>query len=157
MLIQDTRVKLYLEGLRIPFVNISINETANATYPTANIVLPALKEGLKVLPRTQVHVFYKLASGVKSATSDKFYLIFEGEIATVSYDQSSFSRFLNLGCAGIFNYFSHTLKGMGADPGEVGFTNDTLLHFNFTNRSDMAPETTSGGDDKINKKLTERD
>tara|TARA_Y100000593_G_scaffold89333_1_gene173364 strand:- start:428 stop:901 length:474 start_codon:yes stop_codon:yes gene_type:complete len=157
MLIQDTKVKLYLEGLRIPFVNITINENAMSTFPTASITLPALKEGLKLLPRTQVHVFYKLPSGIRDARKDKFYLVFEGEIATISYDQSSFSRYLNIGCAGIFNYFAHTLKGMGADPGEVNFSNDTLLHFNFTNREDMAPETTSGGDDKIQKKITERD
>ena len=157
MLVQDTRVKLYLEGLRIPFVSLQISETALSTYPTATVTLPALKEGMKLLPRTQVHIFYKLGGGMKSALKDRFYLIFEGEVATVAYDQTSFSRYLSLGCAGIFNYFSHHLKAMGSDPTEVDFQNDTLLHFNFTNRMDMEPEVTSGGDDKINKKLTERD
>jgi len=156
MLVQDTRVKLYLEGLRIPFVSININETAGATYPTASITLPALKEGFKLLPRTQVHVFYKLSSNV-APVGDKFYLIFEGELATINYSQTSGTRYVSLGCAGIFNYFGHGLKGMGSDPTEVDMSNDTLVHFNFTNREDMSPEVTSGGDDAINKKISERD
>ena len=133
MLTKDVKVKLYLEGLQISFLNITINEQAGATAPSATVQVPATSEALNLLPRTQAHVFYKI--------DDKYFLIYEGELESVSYNQSAFSRNVTLNLVGVFNYFSQALRGMGAEGVEGDFTNNTVLHYNYKNRVNLAPST----------------
>ena len=131
MLTKNIKIKLYLEGLQISFLSITINEQMGATFPTATVQIPVTSEALNLLPRTQAHVFYKI--------DNKYFLIYEGELASVSYNQSAFSRNVTLNLVGVYNYFSDVLRGMGAESVEGDFSNKTLLHYNFKNRSDMAP------------------
>lgn len=132
MLVNDVNLKLYLEGIEVSFLEISISESASGTYPTASINLPASAEAFRLLPRTQVHVFYKI--------DDKYYLIFEGELASVGYSQNTQSRNVGISCVGVMNYFANSLKAMGAQPGEVDMSNDTTLFFNYKKRTDLEPE-----------------
>ncbi len=131
MLTKDVKIKLYLEGLQISFLSINIQEQAGATAVSATVQVPATSEALNLLPRTQAHVFYKI--------DDKYYLIYEGELASVSYNQSAFSRNVSLNLVGVFNYFSQALRGMGAEGAEGDFTNNTILHYNYKDRVNLRP------------------
>ena len=135
MLVKDVNLKLYLEGIQVSFLDISINEGGNSTFPSASIALPASAEAFRLLPRTQVHVFYKI--------KEKYFLIFEGELQSVGFNQNSYTRTVGLSCVGVMNYFANSLKAMGGQMSEVDMSNDTTLFFNYKKRSDLEPETTS--------------
>lgn len=89
------QVKLYIEGVQVPFENININQGIG-TLPTANISIPPMA-GLMDIARfyqPKVHIFFEERNDLREETSledqkvnDK--LLFSGHIQSTSYTKST--------------------------------------------------------------------
>lgn len=86
------RATLYLEGIEVKFVNISINEKENQ-LPDAFISIVPNEESFRILPGTLVQVFVEVESPILKIKEDL--LIFEGEITSLSYQKSISGRQLS--------------------------------------------------------------
>ena len=81
-----TSFELYLEGIKVPFSNITIREV-EGSFPSATIQFPGNSGVLRVLGGTIVQIF-----GPDPTESKNKILLFEGEISTISYAKTDKSR-----------------------------------------------------------------
>lgn len=87
-------VRLYIEGVQVPFSGIQINQGIG-TLPTANITIPP-QAGLMDIARfyqPKVHIFYDDITGEynlaePNVSRKKFKLLFSGHIQSVNYSKS---------------------------------------------------------------------
>lgn len=105
---RDIKLKLYLEGVPMPFTSISINEQVGATS-TALVTMPATPLLAKLHNKTLIHVFYKnVIPGENEAP--KFYLIFEGEMSSYTFNKSESGNNISLQFAGLTSNWKRTFK-----------------------------------------------
>lgn len=108
---------LYIEGLKIPFIGISIAE-AEGQYPQANIAVPATQKCLKILPGSVVQVTGEQPLNSHQAEergkSIETVLLFEGEVSSVGYAKEASGRQLTLSCTHLLNRISRA-KTLAAD------------------------------------------
>jgi len=87
MLAEEIKCKAYLEGIEIPFMNLNINESMGRPA-TATLSIPPVEEGLYLLPKTLVHIFYKI--------NGQYKLIFEGALSGLGFNRSRGNRAISL-------------------------------------------------------------
>jgi hypothetical protein len=82
------KCKLFLEGVEVPFNNVTVNERVN-NPPTCTVTFPPQSGALKVLPGTILQVF-----GERQIVGEDFenFLIFEGEVSGINYVKTADSR-----------------------------------------------------------------
>jgi hypothetical protein len=105
----NINVKLYLEGVPVPFTSISINEQVGAA-PTALITIPAVPELAKLHPKTIAHVFYKMKFPWEEEEGSKYYIIFEGELNGYSFDARNNGNNVSLTFVGLTGNWKRTYK-----------------------------------------------
>lgn len=89
---EHTGFKLYLEGVKVPFSNITIRQ-AEGDFPSASISMVGTASSLKLLPDTKV-----LFTGEDPQNKTKQIILFEGEVKSISYQKTDSGRIMNLAC-----------------------------------------------------------
>lgn len=114
-------VKLYLEGIPVDLISVDIQENLGSA-PVAVVNLPPDPEMSRLLPKTIAHIFYRMKSptGVR-----EYYLIFEGELATVQFGRSQEGAGIQLTFLGLTNNWKNTYKGI------VDFSLDSFMMGQF--------------------------
>ena len=85
--------EVYLEGIKVPFVSLSISES-EGSIPAAGVVFPGASGALRILPGTILQIFgdvYNRRFGKKVPS-----LLFEGEIVSVNYSKSASSETISV-------------------------------------------------------------
>ena len=119
---QSIELKLYLEGVPVDFVSINIQERLGSA-PIAVINFPPEPEFGRLLPKTLAHVFYKMKP--PQVEEEDYYLIFEGELTTLSFGRSQSGAGCQITFVGLTNNWKNTYKGL------VDFSLDTFMKGQF--------------------------
>lgn len=92
--------ELYLEGVKIPFSSITLNEQED-NIPQMSVSFVGIPGALRILPGTIVQLF--------GPAGKKHALLFEGEMVSRQYSKGSSGRVVGISCMGILSmaYRSH--------------------------------------------------
>lgn len=82
--LRDT-FELYLEGVKVDFLNMSISETEGGV-PAASITFPSNHGALRLLPGTIVQIFGYYQQ------EDKTFLLFEGEVTGINFQKTDSTK-----------------------------------------------------------------
>lgn len=126
-------LRLFLEGVEIPVISVSIQIAANAPV-AASIQVIATDKILDIHPRTVVHLFFydfaaesvdygataaDAAGGIPSTKSDsllldvineQYKLLFMGEVQALAFQKDEGSRQVVLNCVDFSNYWDTTYQ-----------------------------------------------
>ncbi len=106
---KNIKLKLYLEGIKVPVSRVQITEEINKA-PTCSIVMPLDEKILDLLPRTTVHVFYKDSLIETTNYKNEWILIFEGEVEGFNVSRDNNARNITVACKHISGHWNHTTK-----------------------------------------------
>lgn len=99
MISKKIDVKVFLEGIEIPFNSIQLTMQPNA-MGVLEITVPPLKRLFDIVPRTLVHVYFNDGGG--------FRLFFEGEVLGHGFAKSPQGRGMTLTCGDLSNYWMYS-------------------------------------------------
>lgn len=125
-------LRLFLEGVEVPVVSAQIQVTSNAPA-SASIQVIATDKVLDLLPRTVVHLFFydyvEAGNAALDRTGDesdsdhdeasadrqdfrnsRYKLLFMGELFSIEFQKTSFSRAVVLQCSDFSNYWDTTFQ-----------------------------------------------
>lgn len=137
------KIRVLIEGVEVPVIAVQVNSAPNSPM-AASIQVPPLAEGLKVLPRSLVHVFFDDFSGphVSSefinqearrpneptdqmvqdeGTMAGYRLMFVGEVVGVQWTKRATNRSLVLHCLDLSSYWDTAYQWMNTDIFGPGF------------------------------------
>lgn len=114
-------LRAFLEGVEVPVVAASVSAYTNAPASCSLQVIP-LDSGMRLKPRTMVHVFYldtqnvvtgantdatkgKVTAGTITDIRGDYRLFFSGEVIGFAYQQTPMSRALILQCVDFSSYW----------------------------------------------------
>lgn len=105
------KVRVFVEGIRVPYVNqvqvqTYANEVSQATFSLPPIVGFETEE----LKRARVHIFWSDIDTRNSVDEDDWPLLFEGEIVADSYSKSPTGRQQMFHCAGYHTYWEQVMQ-----------------------------------------------
>lgn len=92
------KLKMYIEGIEMPVSSVSINENIN-NPPTCDVNIGTNKYASYLLPGSLMQLFYWLDGQYK--------LIFEGELAGLSYAKTTSNQQVSLRFVGLTNMLGH--------------------------------------------------
>jgi len=129
--IDQNRFSLFLEGARVAFNTISINEQEGIPA-TAEISFPSGSGALRVLPGTVVQLFGEVKNRVGVREN---ILLFEGEVKAVTYAKDSSQRVCTLSCHSLMMALLETKNSPNdsliADPAFKKMSPDTNVNINI--------------------------
>lgn len=102
----NTNVRVYLEGIQIPFNTMSISVAGN-TFSTCSIDFPPVKELQNILPRTYVQVFFKDFYDKSPDFTQHMRLLWDGEVAARTFSKTPEARQFRLDCVDLSSYWSY--------------------------------------------------
>ena len=136
------KFSLYLEGARVPFNTITIQEMEGVPC-TAAIVFPSGSGALRVLPGTVTQMFARIDN--RKGIEEEI-LIFEGEVVSLSYQKDSTQRICTLQCQSLMQTMLDTKKA----------SNDSLFPTNLDNSLSSQAQVIINRDGEITGPLTNR-
>ena len=129
------KLRLFLEGVEVPLIAINLQVAPNSPA-VASIQIPPMAEGMKLLPRTIVHVFFDDASFIPDLTtfhkvkqrpggdgyelerdmvSAGYRVLFCGEIVGFQWQKQPFNRSLVLQCMDLSCYWDTAYQWVNTD------------------------------------------
>ena len=155
--------KLFIEGVEVPFISISIGQSYNG-LPTANIQIPYFA-GLQEIAKNyspKVHVFYKdyvfekylINKGIdKYDESEVLRTVFEGLILTATYGRAKGanegSAYIQFSCVHKYDLLNQILLKFGGRGPEASNPNtpDATAYSNYMNSPSAVLEALKGLED----------
>ncbi|MGV8131145.1 MAG: hypothetical protein ACP5N7_03545 [Candidatus Pacearchaeota archaeon] len=121
MRIQHQHIRVFLEGVEFKSVNtVSINEQIGIP-PSCELTTNYISRIQNLLPKTKCHIFYK--------HEQKYVLIFEGELTSLSFEKNAVQKICKLQFTGLtLNWRNHYL--LARDSGLRHFDRGAFLVLN---------------------------
>lgn len=103
---QFIKLRLFLEGVECPVISASVTQALREPA-RASIEVPADPAVNQLSPRTMVHLFvYQPHLATKTTSEDDHYvLLFSGDLMSIAYNKTSFSRSATLICEDDSSYY----------------------------------------------------
>lgn len=104
------KVRVFIEGIRVPYVNqVSVQTFANETSQASFSLPPIVGFETEELKRARVHIFWSDIETRNSSEDNDWPLLFEGEITGDSYSRSPTGRSHVFYCSGYHTYWEQIL------------------------------------------------
>jgi len=96
-------LKLYIEGVEVPCPGATIQIATNQAS-TCSLTMVPIQTLTRIRPKSHVHLFWF------EDVSEKWVLLWEGEVLGYSFSKSPTGRNIQLECSDLSNYWDYSLK-----------------------------------------------
>jgi len=135
-------VRLFLEGIQVPFMGANINITTNqASTATINVVPTNVIFGIR--PKTHVLLVFWDEAG-----RGAWRMLWEGQVIGVGSSKSPDSRSVQLTCRDLSNYWDYILRFMVDQHNAPQISTEKLYFYGNDKRASPAPKETKVPMDK---------